>query len=181
MCRGLGSPSHGGAAGGAGPGLGGLTRQQWEPSEALGGPNLEGGQDGLLGRLAIGLPPSSVFRLEHGPSCHPGGPPGILDSEKGRGAGRCQRAEVSELGGLAWGPRGLRAPGHTPSWEADSRKGRAARLLSFRGARDILPALGHPAGAAPSGDWPSWGRGNSAMAPAIRERQQLWTLSSQRK
>lgn len=102
-------------------------------------------------------------------------------SEKGRGSGRCQRAEVSELGGLAWGPRGLWAPGRTPSWEADSRKGRAARLLSFRGARDILLALGHPAGAARSGDWPSWGRGNSAMAPAIRERQQLWTLSSQRK
>lgn len=28
------------------------------------------------------------------------------------------------------------------------RKGRAARLPSFRAARDILPALGHPAGAA---------------------------------
>lgn len=89
-----------------------------------------------------------------------------------------QRAEVSELGGLAWGPRGLRTPGRTPSWEADSWKGRAARLLSFRGARDVLR---HRAGAARSGDWPSWGRGNSAMAPAIRERQQLWTLSSRRK
>ena len=75
-----------------------------------------------------------------------------------------QRAEVSELGGLAWGPRGLWAPGRTPSWEADSRKGRAARLPSFRAARDILPALGHPAvqrdqGTGPAGEgvitlWP---------------------------
>lgn len=91
-----------------------------------------------------------------------------------------QRAEVSELGGLACGPRGPWAPGRTPSWEADSRKGRAARLPSFRAARDILPALGHPAGAARSGHWPSWGRSDHAMAPATRERKPPWTLSSQR-